>query len=278
MISVLVLLSVFVFTHSAALPSPSVNTAAYGPSSIIRRDVCIIGGGSSGTYAAIGLRDKGKSVAVIEKQSVLGGHTNTYTDPDSGTKVDYGVVVFENTSTVTSYFSRFDIPLTSGTGSFATNTTSIYVDFRTGELVPRYAPEDPTAAFTAYAAELAKYPFLNEPGWNLPVPVPEDLLMPFGDFVSKYGLGAAVQIINQYAQGFGDILTMPTLYLLKYFNRPVLAGAQTAFLTTARRDNSELYEKARAELGGMSHQTDHFSLEPTASVVVYPLPPCEASC
>lgn len=272
MLSLPILLSVSLTIQAAAFPSPSINTADYGPSSIIRRDVCVIGGGSSGTYAAIGLRDKGKSVAVIEKQGVLGGHTNTYTDPNNGTKVDYGVVVFGNTSIVTSYFGRFDVPLTSGTGSFSTNATIYNVDFRTGKIVPGYVAENPTAAFTAYAAQLAKYPYLSEPGWNLPDPVPAELLMPFGDFVSKYELGAAVQTINQYAQGFGDILTIPTLYLLKYFNRPVLVGAQTAFLTTARRDNSEIYEKARAELGSMSDQTYRRPLKLKPRLAVQSIP------
>jgi len=42
----------------------------------IHRDVCILGGGSSGTYAAIRLsQDLGKSVVVIEKAGRLGGHT-----------------------------------------------------------------------------------------------------------------------------------------------------------------------------------------------------------
>jgi heterodisulfide reductase subunit A-like polyferredoxin len=42
----------------------------------IVRDVCILGGGSTGTYAAIRLsQDMGKSVVVIEKTERLGGHT-----------------------------------------------------------------------------------------------------------------------------------------------------------------------------------------------------------
>lgn len=231
-----------------ALISALIDTSPYSASSIIRRDVVVIGGGSSGTYAAIGLRDKGKSVAVVEAQSVLGGHTNTYTDPTTRTPVDYGVVVFDNTSTVTSYFNRFNIPLTTGTGGAPGLFNQYYVDFRTGKNVT-YVPADPTAAFGAYAAQLAKYPFLNTPGWNLPDPVPADLLIPFGDFVKKYKLDGAVFTINSYAQGFGDLLSIPTLYIVKYFGLSVLQGAQTGFLTTARHDNSELYEKARAELG-----------------------------
>ena len=234
------------FSFSALISALSIDTAAYGP--IIRRDVVVIGGGSAGTYAAIGLRDKGKSVAVVEAQSVLGGHTNTYTDP-TGTKVDYGVVVFDNTTTVTSYFKRFNIPLTTGTGGAPGLFKQYYVDFRTGKNVT-YVPADPTAAFGAYAAQLAKYPFLNTPGWILPDPVPADLLIPFGEFVKEYKLDGAVFTINSYAQGFGDILSIPTLYIVKYFGLSILQGAQTGFLTTARHDNSELYEKARAELGG----------------------------
>lgn len=39
----------------------------------VESDVCIIGGGSSGTYAAVRLQQMGKSVTVVEKQSQLGG-------------------------------------------------------------------------------------------------------------------------------------------------------------------------------------------------------------
>lgn len=236
-------------TLVAAISVPSLDTAAYSPSFIITRDVCVIGGGSSGTYAAIGLRDRGKSVAVVESQSVLGGHTNTYTDPASNATIDYGVIEFENTSIVTSYFSRFNIPLTAQSSAGITSLEEYYVDLTTGVNVTGYVPADPTGAFQAYAAQLAKYPFLSTPGWHLPNPVPADLLIPFGDFVKKYNLDGAVFTINEYAQGFGDILSIPTVYILKYFGQSVLEGAETSFLTTARHDNSEIYEKALAELG-----------------------------
>lgn len=38
---------------------------------IITRDVVIIGGGASGSHAAVSLRDMGKSVVVVEKKGVL---------------------------------------------------------------------------------------------------------------------------------------------------------------------------------------------------------------
>ena len=41
--------------------------------------VVVIGGGATGTYAAVRLReDYNKTVMVIEKNSILGGHVDTY--------------------------------------------------------------------------------------------------------------------------------------------------------------------------------------------------------
>lgn len=79
---------------------------------IISKDVAIIGGGSSGCYSAISLKDKGKSVIVIEKKDRVGGNTETYIDPATGKPIDIGVLVFHNISVVTDYFNRFDVPLT----------------------------------------------------------------------------------------------------------------------------------------------------------------------
>lgn len=50
------------------------------------------------------------------------------------------------------------------------------------------------------------------------------------------------------SQGFGNILKLPSLYLLKYYSPELLKVLYTGSLTTARHDNSELYEKVTAEL------------------------------
>jgi len=71
---------------------------------VIHRDVLIVGGGSSGTYSAIRLQQEGKSIALIEKEAVLGGHTNTYVDPVTGTTIDHGVIDFQNLTVVREYF------------------------------------------------------------------------------------------------------------------------------------------------------------------------------
>ena len=66
----------------------------YASKDVITRDVAVIGGGSTGTYAAVNLQNLGKSIALVEKENVLGGHTNTYRDPATGVAVDYGLQAF----------------------------------------------------------------------------------------------------------------------------------------------------------------------------------------
>jgi heterodisulfide reductase subunit A-like polyferredoxin len=46
----------------------------------IVKDVVVVGGGASGTYAATRLMEKGFSVALVEKLDRLGGHSQTSTD------------------------------------------------------------------------------------------------------------------------------------------------------------------------------------------------------
>jgi hypothetical protein len=215
----------------------------YNFTDVITRDVCIVGGGSTGTYAAIRLRDLGKSVVVVEHKDRMGGHTQTYTDPQTGGTVDIGVVIFHNLDIVKNYFKRFNIPLVTVNVS-SPGLTNKYVDLRTGKEVAGYVPSDPTAALVGYAAQLAKYPYVQT-GFNLAYPVPEDLLLPFGDFVTKYSLQGIVHLIFGYVD-IADLLNLSTLYVFKTFGSDLIRDiSQIGFLTTARHDNSELYEKAR---------------------------------
>ncbi|MFE7507144.1 FAD-dependent oxidoreductase [Promicromonospora sp. NPDC057488] len=228
----------------SAAASPAAGAEQRGAGDIVR-DVAVIGGGAAGTYAAIRLRELGQSVVVVERNGRLGGHTQTYTDPATGGNVDIGVVVWHDQPLVRQWFERFDIPLQKA--SFSAGET-VYADYRTGSEVPGYTPPNPGAALALYGEQLARFPYL-EHGFELPDPVPADLLLPFGEFVRRYGLDDVVPTVVQFGQGLGDLLRQPTLYVMKNFGSDILRNLQTGFLTTARRDNSELYEKARAELG-----------------------------
>ncbi|KAF8855282.1 amine oxidase, flavin-containing superfamily, partial [Acephala macrosclerotiorum] len=238
-------LSATAFFVSAAPTSCKVNGHKYNVDQIITKDVSIIGGGSSGTYSAIQLQDAGKSVAVIEQLGRLGGHTQTYIDPATGIPIDYGVEVFHHFDVVTKYFARLNVSST--TLSAVPGVTDEFADFLTGKLVTPSAG-DFVGALGAYAQQVAKYPYLDY-GFDLPDPVPEDLLLTFIDFAKKYNLSALMPFAWTFTQGVGDQRKTPALYFLKSFGLDDISDLQTGFLTTALHDNSLLYLSAQAVLG-----------------------------
>lgn len=171
-----------------------------------------------------------------------------YIDPATQIPVDIGVEVFYNLSVVNDFFARFDVPL-GPIGSFGTTPTQ-WVDFRTGKVAAGYAPPNDTAlgeALAAYTAQLLKYPGLDG-GFFLPKPVPEDMLMPFGEFIKKYSLEAVTYTIFSISEQFPTMLDTPTLYVMMVWGLDLVHNFQEGFLTTARNDNSELYQKAQAAL------------------------------
>ncbi|CZR55674.1 related to amine oxidase, flavin-containing superfamily [Phialocephala subalpina] len=217
--------------------------------STITSQYCIIGGGSSGTYAAVRLQQLGRTVTLIEKESRLGGHVNTYSDPVTGDSFDYGVITFDNISVVTDYFDYLDVPLAPLTYSSAT----IFIDFANGSIVPDASlPQgNSTAAFIKYIDLVDdEYSYLPN-GFNLPSPVPEDLLMTWGDFLEKYDLGDLAFTAFTFLEGVGNILAQPTLYILKYLAKVTVENilGENTFLSTAHQSNQELYNKALAKLG-----------------------------
>lgn len=231
----------------AKVPSTfNLDGVSYDVSEVIERDVAIIGGGSSGTYAAIRLMDSGKSVVLIEKEGLLGGHTNTYIDPTSGTAVEYGVQVFHNISIVTDYTSRLNVSM--GLAIFSDNTP-LYIDLSTGFVNTTISDLNITSGLARYIAQLEKYPYV-ESGFDLPDPVPEDLLLSFGDFAKKYDLDAEFMLFLQtFAQGLGDLLAHPTLYVFKNYGMGVINGIVQGYITTVPHDNSLIYQHATSILG-----------------------------
>ncbi|KAL0930694.1 flavin-containing superfamily Amine oxidase [Colletotrichum truncatum] len=221
----------------------------YTPDEVIRRDVAIIGGGSSGTYSAIRLKDSGKNVVVVEAKDVLGGHTETYFDEATGRYHDYGVVALANDSIVNPYLERLGIPMIPvPTGGPSLKT--VYFDFEQQQLLSNYTPDIDAEALLRWSEAVAQYPFLEEGGLeNVPVPVPEDLLLPLDEFLEKNGIGDPEFLHHDYNQGVGDPLRQTTLYAAKLMNARTFEWITNGWLTHANGNNHDIYDKALEVLG-----------------------------
>ncbi|KAL2191199.1 FAD/NAD(P)-binding domain-containing protein [Thermothelomyces heterothallicus CBS 203.75] len=234
-------------SHAVAVKPPSLPRAdrfddqSYAAGDIITRDVAVIGGGSSGTYSAITLRSMGKSVVVVEKAPRMGGHTSTYVDPETGVHVNYGVQAYYNISVATDYFDLLGVPM----GPFQfTPVTRVYADFQTGRNVS--AP--PSPGLDGYAEQLHKYPYLED-SWNLPKPVPEDLLLPFGEFLAKYVLEDVAYTIYISGPGYAGVLRQPTAHVFKMIDDSFINSNSGSATMPLSGDNAEPYYRARDILG-----------------------------
>ncbi|TGJ86234.1 hypothetical protein E0Z10_g2553 [Xylaria hypoxylon] len=228
--------------------SLSLDPATYSAADTIERDVVIVGGGSSGAFTAVRLRDSNKSVVVIEKQGTLGGHAETYTNPFTGYTTDLGVVIFHNLQIVRDYFARFDTPLFN-LPSFAINLT--YVDFTTGQTVDFKPPsaEAFTTALKSYSRHLERHADIQL-GFNLSYPIDPDLLLSFKEFVEKYGLQDLVPRTFMTNQGYVQILDISMLYIFKNLNMDTIRDyLESSFLTTVHHNVQELYTKVAHFLG-----------------------------
>ncbi|KAB5513268.1 FAD dependent oxidoreductase [Coniochaeta sp. 2T2.1] len=228
---------------AARAAAHTIDESDFSPADIIVRDVVVLGGGATGSYAAVRLKDSGKTVVVVEQKNRLGGHVDTYTDPGTGTPIDFGVIAYVDLPGVKDFFARFNVPI-EAMPQVPLDTR--YIDFTTGQPVANYAT-DQTAIFTAlatYAQLSAAYVNQTFPGYfNFPDEVPEDLALPFGDFLAKYNLQDAVPFLRGFLLAIGDMLSVPTLFALQNFNAIHLNAIQqpAGFFVPSSRNNSELY-------------------------------------
>ncbi|KAL4753225.1 hypothetical protein BDW72DRAFT_191368 [Aspergillus terricola var. indicus] len=238
--SLLVLVSILL-ELAPALPTPGSGKDDFptGDNDTISRDFAIIGGGASGTFAAIRLREQGKSVVLIERDDHLGGHTHTYYD-SHGTPIDYGVLVYTDNPVARSFFAHFNIPLT---------------------IQESPSPRLPaiSSGQTRYAQILLQYPYLMN-GWDLPYPVPEDLLLSFQDFIEKHDLQAAVETLTLYNQGLGDVLQLPAVYAMKAaegeLGDDLLLSSTVAHIQRSAEDSGPQHIVVRTPKGYQRIQAD----------------------
>ncbi|EUC37469.1 hypothetical protein COCCADRAFT_85619 [Bipolaris zeicola 26-R-13] len=216
----------------------------------ITKDVVIIGGGASGTYAAVRLReDLGKSVIVIEPRPNLGGHTSTYLIPETNTTVDYGVQSYLPYGPASSFFARFNIT----TEVFSPERlNSLNVDVETGKTLLDYRAPSLNATNEALSRWLTitqKYQQYLEPGyWSFPRPgdIPDDFLIPFEQFAKREGIEAAVPRITAISGvGYGGVRDLLTLTVFQAFGASLTQDfLQSKLFRPTNSNNALLYTRA----------------------------------
>ncbi|RAH64854.1 NADPH-dependent FMN reductase Lot6 [Aspergillus aculeatinus CBS 121060] len=214
-------------------------------------DVCILGGGATGTYAAIRLQDRGKRVVVIEQNNQLGGHTETYYLPN-GSHVDYGVQGVFDDKLSRKFFSRLGVKWHRVLPSFKGED---FVDFTTGRMA-----ESPVGlvqsllALVRYRLALRQFPFLDKGLYDFPDPVPEAIFRPLRDFIEENSLEDVIPMLFFWAHGVGNMLDMPALYTFQNFGVPHISAVLGGYITP-EKGMYELYRAAAAVLPNVHYQT-----------------------
>ncbi|KAL2858576.1 hypothetical protein BJY01DRAFT_256716 [Aspergillus pseudoustus] len=220
-------------------------TAAAGISTanlpVVTRDVAILGGGATGTYAAVQLREQGKSVALIEKKPQLGGHAETLYLPD-GQYINYGVEGYFNNELTKSFFAQLDVDYELLLpGSMLTK----HVDFTTGKTaLPASGILDAGTGAALYRAAIEQFDYLATGAYYLPDEVPEVLLRPFREFVDAHALWGALEIIFTFAENVGDLLERPLLYVIMNFGIPQIDALLQGEYIRPKNGTGELFDKA----------------------------------
>jgi hypothetical protein len=205
------------------------HTSAYIKPTVIDTDVAIIGGGASGTYAAVRLReDFNTSVVVIEPRAHLGGHTSTYVVPEANTTLDYGVQSYLPYGPAIDFFARFGI----GHQPFAAKRLiGVNVNVENGERLDDYSPpniNDTNEAFQRWIKIVSQYETLLEPDyWNFPQPsdIPADFLVPFEEFAKTNQLEAAIpRILTISGVGYGGVRNLLTFDIIQAFGASLTQG------------------------------------------------------
>lgn len=219
----------------------------------ITRDVVIIGGGASGVYAATQLQGLGKSFAVIEQNSQFGGHTQTYTLPGTEVTIDLGVQAYtsipsDSYTLQEQFFATWNISVVFGHISETSLSAPQFMDFRTFTTLDNFTFDSDLSSYTSIASQ---YGYLSSQT-QTPVPIPEDLTLPFGDFVTKHSLQSSVFNIFSNTEGLGNILSQPSYNVLRELGPGYLyslSSSSPGVILTAAGNNQELYLRAQAAFG-----------------------------
>lgn len=179
---------------------------------------------------------------------------NTYIDPTTGVPYDYGVQTFLGLGNATGFFERFGIKTAP---SSQVNVTTEYIDFNTGDIVNLNIPSfaDESAALQKFLNVVQPWTDFLQPGyWNFPQPadIPDDLLTPYGDFITKFGLEDAMPLMYETTGlGLGNMTQATTMFVLQAFGKymaQALVGQLNSY-RPAMGGNQALYNAIEGHLG-----------------------------
>ncbi|EHK20199.1 uncharacterized protein TRIVIDRAFT_48107 [Trichoderma virens Gv29-8] len=228
---------------SSAAPSNAFDPSLFNKEDVIQKDSVVIGCGAAGAYGAIKLQDSGKDVLVIEQRGRCGGHVASYIDPATSVNINAAVVILVDLPETQAFFKRVGVTLGPATDLLGDKSTNIFVDFQSGKLV-NYTMPDPLTLFgliTKYTNILTtQYPWLSS-GWNLPDPVPKELVQSFGDWLLANDLEGLAYPISLLSQR-GEITAMPAIYGLMQFNVDWATQALVGFV--AAENMQDIYDNA----------------------------------
>ena len=191
-------------------------------------DVCVVGGGSSGTYLGYQAAKMNYSVAIFEPNGYLGGHCEDYTvqnAPGQQPPINIGVQFLQNDRThlIASVYSELNV-------SFFPAPVPVpgFLDFSTGKVETKINPTNLVAEVQRYSKYvLDKYSFIDSklevPDFLSPEIDTEELLMPFSEFITKHNFEALRFDLNRIVSSSGqDPERTLTFFALTYANPRIL--------------------------------------------------------
>jgi hypothetical protein len=181
------------------------------------RDVCVVGGGPSGTYAAYLLQQKGYDVVLFEQGRAIGGKT---IPPSDGTQeLLRHLLVPDAMPLAAKLQDEFDIP------SFPPKPNTFYYT-STGSILPRSALPPPSNEVTAAVALWVSILTTTSVGQDaLSIGHTTDsvaeLWQPTASWLASKQLTSLIPIIYLVGTNFGyDFLNdVPALYLVTYLGQ-----------------------------------------------------------
>lgn len=215
----------------------------------LETEVCILGAGAAGMFAAMHLRDLGYKVLVVEKENRVGGHAQSYRDLESGVQTEMGVRSYPDIPIIRQTFQKYGIALKeiSQAGS-----KRAFVNFESGQASSYIMPSaneisDALQRFNAIRDE--DYDFLNRPGINPPSPVPSELLSSFKDFLNENDISAIFPAVASQLMGRGKALEIPTFYALKALRKDIVQSAMNDGFVRAETGADSIYKIMAEQLG-----------------------------